>query len=282
MDAKPVFRFSLGAATVAIGLTTLKARLSGFPTVEVSPMAPEANLFVTDEMRREFQEAMPFPHIILDSFLDTAALTEAERELRTMPRSKWFTHHDPKFFTGDIGEVQKRKFGLQDPSVLPPRVRDVMTFFSSPEMCRFFEELTGIADLQSDPEFVGGGVHNTEPGGKLSIHADFNLHPTTGKHRRVNALLYLNNNWKEDFAGALELWDRDVERCVRTVAPIFNRLVVFRITDDAFHGNPEPWNGPPGYNRLSFAFYYYTDDRPNEEKSPFHWATWKSRPNRGW
>jgi len=249
-------------------------------------MGSEANLVfrvktVTDEMRREFREAMPFPHMIFDSFLDDFALSEAEHELRTMPRSIWLAHHDPKF-AGDVGEVQKRKFGLQEPSALPLRARDVMNFFSSPEICQFFEDLTGIPDLQSDPTFAGGGVHNTEQGGKLSIHADFNIHPTTGKHRRLNALLYLNKAWKEDYAGALELWDREMQRCVKKVAPVFNRLVVFRITDDAFHGNPEPWNGPPGYSRLSFAFYYYTDDRPDEEKSEFHWATWKYRPDRGW
>src|SRR5262249_42141714 len=114
-------------------------------------MASEANLVfrvktVTDEMRRQFREAMPFPHMIFDSFLDDVALSGAEHELRTMPRSIWFTLHDPKYFTGNIGDVQKRKFGLHDPSVLPPRARDVMNFFSSPEICQFFEDLTGIPD----------------------------------------------------------------------------------------------------------------------------------------
>ena len=107
-----------------------------------------------------------------------------------------------------------------------------------------------MPDLKPDPALVvGGGVHNTEQGGKPSIHADFNLHPQTGKHRRLNALLYLNKDWREEY-GALELWDREMQRCVRTAAPIFNRLVVFRITDDDVHGNPDPWNGPPGYSRL--------------------------------
>ena len=65
--------------------------------------------------------------------------------------------------------------------------------------------------------------------------------------------------------------------CARKIEPISNRLVIFRITDDALHGSPEKWLAPADYSRLSLAFYYYTDDRPEEEKKPFHWANWHKR-----
>jgi len=68
-------------------------------------------------------------------------------------------------------------------------------------------------------------------------------------------------------------------KCIHKIEPILNRLVIFKITDDAFHGHPEKWMAPIEYPRLSFAFYYYTDERPEEEKAPFHWALWQKRNN---
>ena len=147
----------------------------------------------TDEMRQEFQKAIPFPHVILNLVLDEVTLSEAENALGTMPMSNWLAHRDPT--SGEM-EQQKRKIGLKDPSALPPRARDVMNFSSSPEICRFFEDFTGIPDLQPDPRFLGGRVHNTQWGRKLSIHADFNLHRQTGKHRPCQRSLISKQRWE--------------------------------------------------------------------------------------
>jgi Rps23 Pro-64 3,4-dihydroxylase Tpa1-like proline 4-hydroxylase len=34
------------------------------------------------------------------------------------------------------------------------------------------------------------------------------IHPQTKKHRRINALLYLNSDWKQEYNGCLELWNK--------------------------------------------------------------------------
>jgi Rps23 Pro-64 3,4-dihydroxylase Tpa1-like proline 4-hydroxylase len=87
----------------------------------------------------------------------------------------------------------------------------------------------------------------------------------------------LNSQWKPEYNGCLELWNNDMSSCAKRIAPISNRLVIFRITDDALHGSPEKWQAPIEYPRLSLALYYYTNDRPDEEKQPFHWALWYKR-----
>ena len=60
----------------------------------------------------------------------------------------------------------------------------------------------------------GGGLHQTLRGGHLNIHADFTTHHVH-EHwaRRVNILLYLNEEWHDDWGGRLELWDRDMTAC---------------------------------------------------------------------
>ena len=45
-------------------------------------------------------------------------------------------------------------------------------------------------------------------------------------------LLYLNKNWSPNMNGELELWSKDMKQCVKRIAPIFNRLIIFRITQE--------------------------------------------------
>ena len=65
----------------------------------------------------------------------------------------------------------------------------------------------------------GGGLHRSLPGGFLNVHTDFSAHHSKpGWRRRVNLLLYLNPEWQPDWGGELELWSKDMQRCVTRVA----------------------------------------------------------------
>ena len=67
-------------------------------------------------------------------------------------------------------------------------------------------------ELIADPELSGGGLHQIKRGGVLKIHTDFNKHPKIDIDRRLNLLLYLNENWHESYGGKLELWDKDMKK----------------------------------------------------------------------
>jgi hypothetical protein len=51
------------------------------------------------------------------------------------------------------------------------------------------------------------------------------------------------------------------------IFPIFNRCVIFAATDYTYHGHPEPLAFPPGRTRRSLALHYYTNGRPEQERS---------------
>ena len=142
----------------------------------------------------------------------------------------------------------------------------------------FLTGITGIKNLIADSYFDGGGMHQIQPGGKLAVHADFNKNSGTKLDRRLNALLYLNRDWKPEYGGELELWDRDMTRCRKKIAPLFNRLVVFSTTDFTFHGHPEPLKFPAGTTRKSLALYYFTNGRPADEISDAHSTLFRARP----
>ena len=130
---------------------------------------------------------------------------------------------------------------------------------------KFLESLTGIEGLISDPYYVGGGIHETKKGGFLKVHTDFNYHKKLKLDRRVNLLLYLNSDWKEEYGGHLELWDKDMLSCKRKVLPVINRMAIFSTTDFSYHGHPEPLSCPDNRSRRSLALYYYTNGRPASE-----------------
>ena len=66
------------------------------------------------------------------------------------------------------------------------------------------------------------------------MHIDFNFHKRLRLDRRINLIVYLNRDWREEYNGHLELWDRTMTRCVRKVLPVFNRCVVFSTTDTSY------------------------------------------------
>ena len=125
---------------------------------------------------------------------------------------------------------------------------------------------------------MGGGLHQIERGGYLKIHADFNRHPKFNLDRRLNLLLYLNENWKEEYGGHLELWNNQMTACVRRISPIFNRCVIFNTTDFSYHGHPEPLTCPEHVTRKSLALYYYSNGRPETERSRPHGTLTQTRP----
>lgn len=48
---------------------------------------------------------------------------------------------------------------------------------------------------------------------------------------------------------------------------MFNRMGIFTVTDDAFHGHPEPLASPQGVNRYALQVVYYTRELPKSQNS---------------
>src|SRR6202040_262421 len=144
----------------------------------------------------------------------------------------------------------------------------------------FLSAVTGIPNLISDPSFEGGGLHQIVRGGKLAIHADFNRHRNYGLDRRLNLLLYLNKDWREEYGGHLQLGDREMSACQAKVLPLFNRVMIFGTTDFTYHGHPDPLQCPEAMTRKSLALYYFSNGRPAEEVSGDHSTLFRARDER--
>ena len=220
------------------------------------------------QFQHEYISAKPYPHIVLDNFLDEDTL---ELCLRDFPD---FSARKTKY----AGRQENLKFEFSPESLSPP-LRSLFHSFNSSGFVEFLENLTGINGLIPDPYFLGGGLHEVAHGGHLNIHADFNDHPVLKKKRCLNALIYFNKEWKPEYRGALELWDRGMRQCVRSIHPDFNRCVIFATGTTSFHGHPEPLACPDEVARQSLALYYYTDWLDSDEAPRLVTTDYRLRPN---
>ena len=224
-------------------------------------MAPLTLHHDSRQLHGLYVAADPFPHIVLDGLFDDEALEAVLREFPS-PEAMTWREFDSK--------TEKKLGYFHETSTISKTVREFLDAMNSFEMLLWLEALTGIEGLIPDPYFGGGGLHQIEPGGFLKIHADFNVHPKLKLDRRMNMLVYLNKEWRDEYGGHLELWDRDMSACRKKILPLFNRTLIFSTTDTSFHGHPHPLTAPEGMSRKSVSLYYYTAGRPEAERSAPH------------
>lgn len=224
--------------------------------------------------RSRFSNNSPFRFVVIDDFLAPDFCRQLARQ---------FPAFDPERARNEFGEIGG-KCVFQNLSELGPPYRRFDELVRSREFLELIGNITGIPDLLYDPEYVGGGTHDNRSGQELDPHVDFNYHPRTKWHRRLNLILFLNPEWEESWGGSLELhlnpWLPPEENEVQFVAPVNNRAVIFETSEISWHGFRKIQTPPdrPGISRRSLAVYFYTLERPAEEIFPEHATVYVQRP----
>jgi hypothetical protein len=198
----------------------------------------------------------PFTHWINTTLLAPGLLRALNAEWPYQGDERW--HHEVKGWS--------KKSAMMFPRELPPTAQSLARELYAPRNVAHLSALTGI-ELLPDPWFesgplmprVGGGLHEIHPGGMLNMHVDFSAHPA-GLTRALNFLIYLNEEWRDEWNGALELGD-DVK-----IYPRGGTAVIFETTDTSWHGHPVPLACPEGKSRRSLALYYYRQSTEPPER----------------
>lgn len=161
-------------------------------------------------------------------------------------------------------EPMKRQGG---PECWGPVTTRIITSLLSPVPCDEVARQLGRQVVVGD--ITGGGMHLSGPGARLDTHVDFDRHPETGWRRVANLLLYLNEGWREEWGGCLELDGGKV-----TVVPELGTMVLFETSDRSWHGHPKPIVGD--HWRRSLAVYYY--DPLDAPEGAGHSTVWRGAP----
>jgi hypothetical protein len=197
-----------------------------------------------------FREAKPFPHIMFDNFLSPDIVDAVARSYPDPTADMGWTKHS---------NLNAKRMFLGDETKVNPWFRQFMQATASRQFLLFLETLSGIKGLIPDPYYIGGGAMVAGRGDYLNMHCDFNWHFMLHCHRRLNALFYLTPDWKEEWGGHLELQGPDTRDGAGTMyAPLFNRAIIFEVSDTAWHGQPTPMTCPEGTWRRVFSAFYYT------------------------
>jgi Rps23 Pro-64 3,4-dihydroxylase Tpa1-like proline 4-hydroxylase len=206
----------------------------------------------------------PFPFTYIDNFLNDKVLIPIKDEIKNLKNENGVEGVEK--FTNILDTNQYNKFTF-------------INFNNSKNLNNLFEELcsdvfishlekcTGITDLiRNDTTLFGAGVHRITKGGILGIHTDFNIFQSSKYgiiDRRINLLIYLNENWREEYKGDLLLCDKSTKKICYKIMPILNRCVIFNTTKMSLHGHPEPLTSrsptdlPGGHINKNIIWYMF-------------------------
>lgn len=225
-------------------------------------------------LHREFDSARPFRHVVIDNFLKPEI---ADALLEQFPGVK-----DPSKLLNEFGTPNPKSAISEVRSLAAPYV-EMDDYIQTDEFLNAMSVITGIPDLRYDPWYYGAGTHENFHTAGLDAHYDFNIHPKTAYHRRLNAIVYLNKDWNPDWKGEIAFhtdpWDLKNDQKT-SVDPVFNRCVVFETTENSWH-SVTPVDLPEDLRHLSrksFTIYLYTETRPREETAPEHGTVYVQPP----
>ena len=221
-----------------------------------------------DSIKADYNNRHPFPYAYFDGLFDDDVLEQVNNEISQAQFEKDVRSID------DI-EVKIRS-NFEDNESLPDSIRKVFEVINGGKFLNIVSRMTEIEGLISDPYYDGGGVNIIENGGTLAVHVDGTTQHRMQLCRRINAILFLNDDWDESWNGYHEQWDflnKSLSpldkiqqwKCVRKILPKKNRLFLFTTNDHSWHGHAGVLNIPEGVQRRSLIAYYYTSNRPNSD-----------------
>lgn len=203
---------------------------------------------------QRFVTAQPFEHVVIPGFFKEDVARAIVEEFPD-PDYQWHKYDNPI----------ERKYARDDIMNLPA-IKHVFETLQGEPAVDLMRQVTDIPDLTTDPYLHGAGLHAYPRGGKLDMHLDYSIHPHTGMERRVNLIVYLNEQWQSDEYGGQLCITNDLNADPRgwaQISPDWNTAIIFQTTDKSYHGIPKPITCPQGEYRKSLAIYYVSPPRAN-------------------
>ena len=191
----------------------------------------------------------PFPYIIIPEFINTEYYNKVKEVFPSKPDEKWWKYENPL-------EV---KYALDNLELMDPTISNIFYSLSHGDVVDKFKKIFNIPELEYDPYCHGAGLHMHPRYGRLNMHLDYEIHPISNKQRRLNIILYLNDDWKPEWNGDTQLWDNTVSECIVKSYPKGNTAFFFVTTEQSWHGVPETILCPHDMYRKTLAFYYVSD-----------------------
>lgn len=205
-----------------------------------------------DNIKKSFKtfKNVPFDHCVVENFFDFEYARILESEFMSYQSDKW------NFYNNQI--EHKKTCNIWD--IFPKNTYSTFSYLNSePFVCKlssFFNK-----KLYPDIGLNGGGWHIHGVGGNLNPHLDYSIHPKLGLQRKVNIIIYLSSDLKEEHGGHLGLYSHSKDSSeapilIKEIQPKFNTAIIFDTTQNSWHGMSRKLQVPDGIYRKSLAVYY--------------------------
>lgn len=190
----------------------------------------------------------PYDHVIIDNFLDENFAKQLSKEFPDFNDEVWFNYKN---------KIEDKKL-LSDWRKFPTSTYQIFSFLNSPVVIELLCNIFNVR-LYPDHGLHGGGWHIHSNGGKLNPHLDYSMHPHLKLQRKLNLIIYLCEDWKDEYGGHFGLWNSDASILKKEIPMGFNKAVLFDTTQDSWHGMSREVNCPNDKYRKSLAIYYLCD-----------------------
>ena len=212
-------------------------------------------------LAKTFQLGDPFPHVVVDNFLNEELARSISKEFPSLDSKDWYVYNNA---------IEDKKT-TNNWEFFGPNTYRLMSYLNYPIFVQELQKLFNDEALYPDFGLNGGGYHLHKTGGKLNVHLDYSIHPKINLERRVNIIIYLTEDWNDAWGGHISFWSHNEEtqqpkEMIKKVAPKFNRAVIFDTTCNSWHGLPEPLACPADKARKSLAIYYLSEPRESASK----------------
>jgi len=210
-------------------------------------------------LREAFLSAQPFPHIVIDNFLDLNLIQQVTKEF-PIPEDRYQHGGNEKVLKGfQVNPLEVRN---------QPAMKAMFDLIESEEVRSSLATICNSeTEILCDPEYMGSGLLMARNGGIHKVHRDRNRHPKTRLYPRLVLLIYFTEEWVPEYGGSFQLWNQKISECV-SIEPLFNRCIIFENTKYAYHGISDV-HLPPGMTRKALNFYYYTAEIPKSEQQMY-------------
>lgn len=256
------FQFSKTSETLKYDKITkmdYKIKTDQLEYYEMHPMDLFGSWIIpTQEMSEEFIHAKPYSHLVIENFLSDHIFEKVSKEFPEVD-DNWNHYCNPI-------EI---KYSFDRLDLMKQPFQSIFYSLSTKHIIEKIEQITRIKPLEHDPYLHGAGLHCLKRNGRLGMHLDYEKHPITGKERRLNLILFLSTEWKEEWNGALEFWSNNMNCCEKKIYPKPNRAVLFQTNDVSWHGIPDKILCPEPISRRSLAYYWVSELETKKNKDMY-------------
>ena len=217
---------------------------------------------LTDQKKNEFHQTGRINSFIVDDILPESIALQIYHAFPNTEKMKLKS------------SLREHKYIAAQMNLYDSILEEATYAFQDSRILTKLSEITGIKEMYADEYLYAGGISLMDKECFLNPHID-NSHDKDRKNYRVlNLLYYVTPDWKLEYGGNLELWDRGLKQKPRTVVSKFNRLVMMMTYKSSYHSVSKVVHDG---KRCCLSNYYFSPTSV-EGNDYFHITSFRGRP----